>query len=54
MVEINEIVKRFDDVAIKLSEIRQYNRNTALIVILLWGIGLPLTFVIALNIAIRI
>ena len=32
----------FDDIADGLREIQQYNRNTALIAMVLWGIGLPL------------
>jgi uncharacterized membrane protein YiaA len=37
-----EICKKLDEASAKLSAIRRYNANTALITMYLWGIGLPL------------
>lgn len=40
----DEIIKKLDEVGDKLREIRRYNARTALLVIILWGVGLPLIF----------
>ena len=38
------IEKKIDEISAKLSDIRRYNADTALITMVLWGIGLPLVF----------
>ena len=46
--KLDDINKRLcaqlDQVAANLREIRRYNQQTAFIVLVLWGFGLPLTF----------
>lgn len=44
MTSFENACKKLDEIRGKFDEQRRYNRNTTLLVIYLWGIGLPLTF----------
>lgn len=41
---LERMMKKLDDISNGLSETRRYNRDTTLIMIILWGLGLPVVF----------
>jgi hypothetical protein len=46
--KVQQISDECDRIRDKLSDMRRYNRNTALLVAWLWGLGLPLSFLVAI------
>lgn len=48
---MRELDVLFKDIHTNLDEIRRINTSTILWMILLWGIGLPLTFLVSIYIA---
>jgi hypothetical protein len=51
--QIELICKKIDDITARLSAIRRYDANTALLAMVLWGIGLPLVFFVSVIYAAR-
>lgn len=53
MNSFDRCVEKLDEIQRKVTAMRRHNANTMLILILLWGIGLPLTFLITFTIVAR-
>ncbi len=45
---------KVDAISDQLAEVHRYKNGTALLIMILWGLGLPLVFLIAINVAVRL
>jgi hypothetical protein len=46
--KLDDAAKKIDEIGAKVRESRQYNQNTAMLVIILWGVGLPVVLFVSM------
>lgn len=51
MTSFDRCIASLDEASAKITQARRYNRQTMMIFLWLWGIGLPLTFFAAVIIS---